>query len=40
MELKDRLKQLYKMTNEDLEITFNYFTPESLPAKYRIKLPL
>lgn len=33
MDLTARLKKLYKMTDEDLETSFNYFLPETLAAK-------
>ncbi len=33
MDLKDSLKQFYNMSDEELEISFNYFLPETLPAK-------
>lgn len=33
MDFKKRLVKLYNLSNSDLEITFNYFTPEFMPAK-------
>ena len=33
MDLSARLRELYKMTDEELETSFGYFIPEALPAK-------